>query len=420
MNNGIKRNKKERLEKLRKLKKVTFIISLVLNGLFTLLVIIGLCLPKASNTANNNRPQKALRQTNNAINDFISNSNCLGYDLNEPYSENKDKLSYSNQTFTYFNVLNNFIFWGNTGETHSVDNLKITLDIHYPFINFDSITIDCLNLSNQSVYKRYYQYIDGRFEANSTGSLYDTQTFAVAINNNYNGDYQEVNTLFASLFPPLNYYDIHLAENWNIHTLFGDGVFFIGAQTSQTLTIVNNAVFSVNGQFFTTIKVRIEADHDRVVAKDSSGVYTAYEYQQGYGFISFVMFENNLTGRQLIVMSLETNIGTSENSGYIKDSLHFINSNYQYVRLFDYNLRTSCTSPRPISYYDLFFMNNSIGQNGGSYGEIGDVFGLFTQTFSGLTGLFSIKVLNGITIGMLLFLPLVGIIIFAIIKIIKK
>lgn len=122
------------------------------------------------------------------------------------------------------------------------------------------------------------------------------------------------------------------------------------------------------------------------------------------GLIDFVNYRDNLIG------TLNGNSVT-----YTAQASTWVNDSYRYLTLY----QTFSNEMRV--KVEAFNNNNQSEYSGVVYNsETNNVFTLLASAFTGLIPVLSIAVLPGISLGILLFIPLVATLIFAIIKIIKK
>lgn len=432
MNNGMKRNKKERLEKLRKLKKVTFIISLVLNGLFTLLVIIGLCLPKGSDADNKNQTTKALKHTNNAIDFGGSNSAIKSYDFLKFYVNGDIVQDYYetnlNYTFNQDVVLLN-------GETFvaSANNLGVSAQLHSPISNGDYFEVRARtdnqgSLSGDILYIKYqwsYQYEWSASYSSQSGSYFDSQNGFSLVYNSVLTTTSDFNLDWLNFFEPLEFSDLDLSQSWSPYAFFNgvqdDFVPYTGANKQ---VLVSDVVFGIGGKLYTNLYVFWSAGDNVNGTKYWDGSEVKTMPSSTYRYIQYVGATNIITNEDTILMTRDYyNWEYDEVSVLIMSplyKLHFTNSVYSHFRLFDLNLSSSAINgfTKGQIFTTAYLNNYSIF--GAGEGKFGDVFGLISSTFTGISDILAINVLPGLTLGVFVMLPLVAIIVFAIIRVVKK
>lgn len=133
--------------------------------------------------------------------------------------------------------------------------------------------------------------------------------------------------------------------------------------------------------------------------------YFALGYRrEGESLIDFINYRDNANGYK-------------DNSAitYVISSTTWVNDSYRYITLYD-----SLSHEVEIKL-NSFNNNNQNAYNGSSVGnEVTNVFTLVASAFTGLLPILSVYILPSVTLGTLLFVPLVATIVFVIIKTIKK
>lgn len=191
------------------------------------------------------------------------------------------------------------------------------------------------------------------------------------------------------------------------------------SQAQQTIAggiyrfILNTGLFYSNGSFFDAIV--IDYLNAGVCTFDIGGIlrngtqdnlaYFALGYRRaGQSTIDFINYRDNL-------------VGYKENAtlSYMTTSSTWINDEYRFITL--YSTLNNDTRVK----LNGFNNNNQNAYNGSSVGnEVNNVFTLVASAFTGLIPILGVYLLPGITLGTLLFLPLVAMLVFVIIKTIKK
>lgn len=171
--------------------------------------------------------------------------------------------------------------------------------------------------------------------------------------------------------------------------------------------------FKVAGQYFNDINLTYLSA--QATSFDDSGEPVI---SNGYGYYSFMSFTNSITGKILVV-------NTRNYSSYIKGSgqgIYFTRSS-DWVSGSYKNLELLFT-PTSEQLSILNTLNNDSNVPNQTYSKedigLGGAFTLLGQAFSSVAGLLAIQVLPNITLGLLLFLPLIVGIIIAIIWIVKR
>jgi len=187
----------------------------------------------------------------------------------------------------------------------------------------------------------------------------------------------------------------------------------------KSMTLPN---FISNGQVFNKIVWCAEWDTDQgtgnvVLYATSSTDY--YEIPTGKELYIEMRYVNTTTGNSVVVNKRNTYTGYSSVYGlpynaYV-DGTTWINDSYRYLTILG-----NLTTQQEINI-NAFNNNNQTSVSGfvGS-GSVDNVFTLVASAFTAWLPVLSTYLLPGITIGMLLFIPLVAMLVFAIIRIIKK
>lgn len=420
--NLTKEQLKERKEKFNKWCKRLLIISLAVNVFFVICTIVGSCGTKSKSTSaatdNNNLIAKTYRNKNNAVTGsdiFNGNSSAVGYNIlslvNTLGSERIDRSI----TFVYGQETTLIA----DATIRSGTSCYLSVNVHSPIIQNDYVYFENYLAPNYDTprYRIQWRYLNnGGWTLTSGGSIAVEEDLYLFTNRAINDNAK----YFDDVFNTIDYRDLNMPFDWNLSALWSTDFYIGGSEADQTLTIATDFVAYVNGNVYDTLQVSlIGGGAVNVVKSDGSVVDLT-----GNRIIYYVWLKNTSANKMLNIMSVDYQLINHDNStthAIVEKSLHFTNSNFQNIRLFDYNLKNNASIGEynsQYTIYDVFFLNNV--SSSGSTGQIGDVFGMFTTAFNGLTGLFSISILPGITIGVLLFLPLIGIIVFAIIRVIKK
>lgn len=420
MNNQIKKNKKERLEKLRKLKNLLLYVSLALNVIFVIFTIVGLCLPKESNDNTTKRRQYLSTTTNP--------TNLVGYDF---LKYNDSTLHYSVNVNSTTIFRDNFYLIGSNNNILNENEIKIQLSLHYPRTDFDYVRVSTTSVDayGNPLYSTswVYQTLNGVH-----GWHHNTDT------NLLKGLFLNKDTAYLAgvplypflyLFDEIDTYTFDLNYGWSPYAYYPNGAmgFIYGDHDGEVDTLLENVVFSINGLIFD----KMEIYWVRSATESTSVLMYNGEVRQVSNYISFVIqvrVSNSVTNfaTNIYTMPTPTNWsynGTTYNGVYQPFSNAMGDKNLLRVTLFDYNLDRQITDFPLYTYRTAFYVDNDayISLYGGdSNFGLGNVFSLFSTAFSGIIGLLSINLLPNITLGMILLLPLVAMVIFAIIKIIKK
>ena len=180
--------------------------------------------------------------------------------------------------------------------------------------------------------------------------------------------------------------------------------------------------FVSNGQIFNRVVWCAEWDTTQgtgnvVLYATSSTDY--YEIPEGKELYTELRYVNTETNSVVVVNVRNTYTGYSDVFGLpynaYTDGSTWINDGYRYITFIG-NLSTQ----QQVNIM-AFNNNNQNAYSGGIYNsDTNNVFTLVASAFTGIIPILSVYILPGITLGTLLFVPLVATLVFVIIKIIKK
>lgn len=423
-----KLSKEEINERKRKLNKAFHIlayVSLAFNVLFISLMAFSGCSQKQPN-----EPVKQLR--NNAIDFGGSNSAIKSYDFLKFYVNGEIVKDYYetniNYTFEQDVVLLN-------GETFvaSANNLGVSAQLHSPIANGDYFEVRARtdnqgSLSGDILYIKYqwsYQYDWSVSYAPQGGSFFDSQKGFSLVYNNVLTSTSDFNLDWLNFFETLEYSDLDLSQSWSPYAFFNgvqdDFVPYTGANKQ---VIVSDVVFGIGGKLYTNLYVFWSAGDNVNGTKYWNGTEVKTMPSATYRYIQYVGAMNIITNEDTILMTRDYYNWEYDNVSVLIMSplykLHFTNSVYSHFRLFDLNLSSSAINgfTKGQIFTTAYLNNTSIYGTG--EGKFGDVFGLITSTFTGISDILAINVLPGLTLGVFVMLPLVAVIVFAIIRVVKK
>lgn len=432
-----KEQQKERKEKFNKWCKRLLIISLAVNVFFVICTIVGSCNSKkdVNTSTNNTQIAKVLRQKNNAVGDEFDNNSVHSYDFlkfKKDYSFSITRTINLDYTFSTQNlVICNYQY-----PVASANHIRARGTLHSPVQNGDYIEVSAHTdtdgtLSGNILYIKYqwsYQYEWTTIYRPIGGSAYfdSEQGFSLVYNEPLTSS-SSFNLDWLDFFDELESVEYNLSNYWSPYSFFtpvgGNNQLIVNANIGQNYTnLTEDVVFTCGGKIYTNIQYMLApfTNDDWQYYDGSQVAKTTYNYK----YIAYVYYYNLFTNERILAMSRDyySWVREDEATSLILDvtkPLYFVNSKVANIKLYNVHLKGD-------SYRDGYTNSDifttayvgSMNITGG--GNFGNVFTLFTSAFDGLKGLFSISILPGITIGVLMFLPLVGIIVFAIIRIIKK
>lgn len=176
---------------------------------------------------------------------------------------------------------------------------------------------------------------------------------------------------------------------------------------------LNGFTFSVNGNTYNQIVFEWASAMGLAFGEDRTTI-TANDLW----YLSKVMYGTE-NGKLDIVYQPSWGVKADGNS-YFKGSYEWTSDIYRFIKvetLTESNIVLDNVGHSPRQWLNI--LTTSEG-NGYYEGSTGDAFGLLTAAFSAIIPLFSVMVLPNITLGLLLFLPLIGAIIVLIIRVVKK
>lgn len=203
----------------------------------------------------------------------------------------------------------------------------------------------------------------------------------------------------------------------NIDSMFVNQ-YWEDVQTLGVDKIYDFPYFTSNGQLFNRIRLYYFNANGTQYKKDdgtftiNTNTNTAY-----YFFMQYINTDNDyrieVNNRQFEVGFVSATSGTQT---YLVKGSYWVNEEYKSLHFRD------ALTPEQRNHLAQFNSASNITGFVGSTDEVGlgNTFALISQGFGGLTNIFKIQLLPNITIGLLLFLPLVVTIIIVIIKLVKR
>lgn len=173
--------------------------------------------------------------------------------------------------------------------------------------------------------------------------------------------------------------------------------------------------FFTNGQLFDTIEVWYLVSTGEVAYIDDKGIRQTAP--NGGGVYNYMYFRNSVTSAEVMVNWRDA-IGYTDGNA---SSVAYLSTSTWRVDSFRSILFLQPLSDENKMNIEQFNNNNQVYTSGYLVsGEVNDVFSLVASAFTGLLPILGVYLLPNITIGTLLFVPLVAMLVFAIIRIIKK
>lgn len=440
-----KEQKENRKHKIEKFKLIGLIISVLVNAFFIVSCSVGLA------SGNGNKEvaakvdeQNAFYQKNNlgSFDDLDYYNGSTGYYLGSGnYVLRPSKLTRQYITDYYVSLGSNMacvVRDANDSVKALDESWHIYFHIAKPVVDNDYIRIETPNWTR--VYSVNLSSDSWNVQTISPENYTYEELYLPTFLNYSAENYQRFREDMQTYFSLVQYTDYQLNNNWSPMNVLQDGndyLFFSNqgaANPDKNLEIITNPIFtksykildstlfSINGKLYTDLLCHVQ-DTQNARCHWYRENYTDFvDITFGGGgqryFADFVYAYNNSSEDYQVIWRCPYDDDDNVYSVYTFES-GFTNNRLSQIRLFNRHLGIE-SIPGYTNGNVLNVNGNPIATNTSVQGNMGDVFALFTSAFSGLAGLFSITILPGITIGMLLFLPLVAIIVFAIIKIIKK
>lgn len=423
----MKKSKKEFIKK--KIFQVLHFIGYVSSVILILLcVIAGL---KSCNSQNNNNNQSL---QNNALNLPVLNNSGAFLDIKYNYYEDSFIVNYGDLLAVYD-------FYGLDYNKDDYDDdytLTLSFDIELFNDSFDYVyeneltTLEVLfsvYSNQQGDYLRIDSvYINGDLtQEKDTPDPFNLTYFQYGAGYDYDfiyqGDYNPLVSLFYN-WHEWNYFTFNNQINFmypfgmtlsNFTGDYASGMIEVLPNTLQRVKY-STGLFYSNGEYFNEIWYDLQP-----------GWSTTYDYNTNSNVLDIrngpqnswsyycMIYNNTLTGSNKIVnmrdsQSYELNGGYGQ---YLLQSSTWLNDNYRYI--------SYCSMPKEtLTKLQGFNNNNANFSTGNISGSGSDVFSLLTYAFTALVPFFSVMILPGISMGVLIFTPLVVVVLFAIMRIIKK
>lgn len=429
----------ERKQRRKHLIRFALITSLIVNLFFIIVAIIGCSSVKTEvKNVSNNAVLNDKKLLNNSDLDYFNSS--LGY-----YIKNGDSLFRPTSLPNKEYITNYYVSLGsnlavvvrdsNDSSKTLDESWHVYFNIHSPIANGDYIRFETPNWTR--VYSVSLPDDTFYLSQEVAPEDYTYEEIYLPTSLDYlSSNYQRFREDMEFYFKEIHYYDYQLNYDWSPLSSIRSSnkiTFYKAGQDNPDLVFVNNAIygnsfalldntlFSVNGRLYTHLLV-----HCQVLNNPRFNIYnenyedfstTTFSTSPVY-FADFVYAYNSSSEQTIVVWQMPYEDSDNTYSVY-KFLARFSNNQVSKIRLFDRHLGYNSV-PGYTNGNILDVQGYIEGQGSNVNGEIGDVFTLISGAFSGLTGLFSIGILPGITFGMLLFIPLVAGVVFAIVKIIKK
>lgn len=391
--------------KKHKIFKIISIISFILNALFTTLIIFA-----CANTTE--EPKTALKTAkNNRLfnlpNDTQYNEYITGYKVFE-LSERYDLSNLEERQYNYSfddSVIITLSTFGNDFPcyTYYGGNFSVYVSTDVVLANNDFIRI--AYQKDSSVFTSSFVYSGGNWVY--SGNLYEISFYS---SNEYL-DNQLIYQL-SYLFNGVSSRKVNL-RYWQPWQLFGSSNFLITSKQNDVnyvFDIFNNFPVIVNGNIYNRLYITLTLLDGDITIKNSDGSFYSTNKARCITQVA-------LTG-----VSGSVDIFVAKNQFTDTGAFYFSNDGYKPLSLdivlpnVNGDVSSLISGFKNSNIFDL----GSITSNTNDSANIGNAFTLIGSAFTSLAGLFNIGIIPGITIGVLLFIPLIVGIILAIVRLIKK
>ena len=194
----------------------------------------------------------------------------------------------------------------------------------------------------------------------------------------------------------------------------------VGTLDTAVMTIEYEVGWFKSGDFaFDTIVARFDIATTDLIFEWLNGQSKSklVEGHNPYKFFTFLSYKNSLSNFTLQVATRNKYLN-SDSDTCINQNVSWLGSEYKTLHFY------KVVDEQSYYYQVLTMANNNLVANGFNNGTtdvgLGGAFSLLATAFSSLSGILAISLFPGITLGLLLFLPLIVGIIIAIIWLIKK
>lgn len=438
-----------------KIWKIIHITSYVFNFLFLLLLLIGLC---GCSSSNNNDDLHKQRTTNtiqrkldlkedteewNGIDNYITrNSEHSSFTLYASCLINTDFNNFLIENFFNNATSNVELSLTNCGSIYGYTSSNVAVSINYIMYRYNP------------TYGRYMLYQEG--PTAYSGNRY-VVTFAYQLGKPYKGEFNYgtssvaqmfyyitlynlptqyktyLNTYIDSLQPPTSSGEssndstqtniINLGVDYNPLNLLNKQLYQNGYLAQGTTMVGDNALvltgltFQSNNMTFDTIRVQYYALTSVNFSFDNGSTIlnvADFPNYSGYIFPLLMQYQNSVDNTSVNVLTTPLNVSNTGDNYYSISTRIWTNNEYQTLNIISDDetiMRDNMTTKQLLSIQGS--VDSSII---GGYSP----FTLFSSAFTSIASILNIAILPGITIGLLLFMPLLVLIITLIFKMVKK
>lgn len=237
----------------------------------------------------------------------------------------------------------------------------------------------------------------------------------------YNNDISGLGLTYYDSFSFYQVFNYNAPYTGNLNSVFINDADFTSSMSPLIKKITYDLpYFRSNGQFFNRIEViYTNAYGTRYRDINSNALSIKLCSSDGYGYFTHLQYVNTDTNFTKAVCFRNFSNYTDNNGDmqiYLDSGVSWVNTDYMQLKFL------SVLSPSESNYLAQFNNNTTITGLGGYSGDIGlgEVFTLLSLAFQSWLPIFNIQIIPGVTIGLMLFLPLITGIIITIIWIVKR
>lgn len=348
-------------------------------------------------------------QSSASIYTSVQNEICEAFNVpTQNYASNQESIFATEDVNDLYASLNGFYVPVNSF-TIKFSTYGNTIPVYRYMIEFVSVNIQDIN----------YNIIN---KSQTTSDDYVYAVTRIAGNGmalNFYGDMSDDTTSFLLnwLYHKGEATKIHFNNQINFNAPYYasfEQLFVIDNEFTDNFSVFKNYDFDIgfisNGRLFTRIKVSYQQGNGTRYL-DGDEIKTNNTVSSGH--YGLMMYENTDTGESVVVNMRDfqfNNGGTT----YMLPTSHWISELYQDIYILD--------EDQPLITKVTGFNNNINGINGGvnSLGGSSNIFDLLRSAFGSVIDILNITIIPGITIGLLVFMPIVVTLVVLVFKAVKK
>jgi len=282
------------------------------------------------------------------------------------------------------------------------------------YFRVDEISFDYANTGFHNLLEKH---LTGDSDANDFN--YDCVMSRVSVYGYDLSDIPVIQLLFTQVDNTKETFIFNKVFNYNaplgttIGGAYGDASFDSAGENMRYINI-DCGYFYSNGQLFNQIQYWAIQSAGNTILSNVNGTTSPTSAPSGYWIYSFIYYRNTITEDEVLV-NYHEQLPLGQTTKYYNNASVWINDSFRYITFLE-----------PLDEENRLIINSFNNNNQTAYyGNIGsdditNIFSLIGSAFSSWLPILSMSILPSVTIGMLLFIPLVAMLVFAIIRIIKK